>query len=104
MMVLLLLADALVAHHRLAGLDALDEAKALELVEDPVDARPAHPPRWLAAQRILDLERRQRACLAAEQLEHRVPCAAALATRRRERLLRPLDPGGALHRRIPETQ
>ena len=54
---------ALVAHHRLARLHALHQAQLLELVEDPVDARPAHRPRVRVAQRLLDLGRRQRAAL-----------------------------------------
>ena len=67
--VLLVLAHALVADHRLAGLHALHEPQPLELVEDPVDARAAHPAplsRAVApfAQRVLDLDRRQGALLA----------------------------------------
>src|SRR3977135_3919285 len=44
MMMRVAVVSALEAHHRLAGLDALDEAETLQLVEDPVDARPADRP------------------------------------------------------------
>jgi len=96
-MVLLVLAHALVADHRLACLNALDEAQPLELVEDPVDARAAHPAS-LAAQRILDLNRGQRTRLAVEQLDHRAARAAALVScggERRLGAIRPL-PGGRI--------
>ena len=101
--VLLALAHALVADHRLAGLHALDEAQALQLVEDPVDARAAHPAALLPAQRVLDLNRRQRARLAVEQLQQRAPRAAALATGRGQRRLGALHPGAGPHVTIVEA-
>ncbi len=59
-MVLLVRAHALVADHRLARLHALHQPQPLELVENAIDARAAHPPLGLA-QRVLDLNGRQRA-------------------------------------------
>ncbi|HSZ69775.1 MAG TPA: hypothetical protein VK756_05375 [Solirubrobacteraceae bacterium] len=82
---------ALVAHHRLTRLDPRDQAQALKLVEDPVDARAAHRAPT-PAQRVLDLQRRQRARLARQQLQQRAPRAAALAARRRQRAFGALDP------------
>jgi hypothetical protein len=62
-MVILTLAGALIADHRLPDVDTLDETQALELVEDPIDARAADATGRLAAQGILDLDRGQRAAL-----------------------------------------
>jgi ABC-type dipeptide/oligopeptide/nickel transport system ATPase component len=45
MMVLAAAFDPLIADHRLTGLDALEQAEALQLIEDPVDAGPAHATR-----------------------------------------------------------
>jgi hypothetical protein len=84
---------ALEAHHRAAHPDALHEPQPLELVEDAVDARAAHPAPAPGPQRVLDLERAQRARLPAEQLEQRAARAAALEARLRERRARVLDPG-----------
>jgi hypothetical protein len=91
MVVLLVGAHALVAHHRLTGLNALHEPQALQLVEDAIHARAAHPPFGLT-QDTLDLNGRQRTGLGIEQLQHRPPCAATLVTGRGQRRLRALDP------------
>src|SRR5947209_18701016 len=94
-----ILADgyALVADHGLSDVHPLDEPKALELVEDPVDAGPAHAPRGSRPQRILDLDGRQRAALAREHLQHRPARAATLAARQRQRVLGILQPAGRAH-------
>jgi len=97
MVVLLALAGALEANHRLADVYALHQAQPLQLVEDPVDARAAHTPAVAGAERVLDLDRGQRAPLRAKQLEHRPARAAALAAGRRERHLRALDPARLAH-------
>ena len=72
--VAVLAAARLVAHHALAGLDSLHELEALELVQDPVDAGARHAAVGVA-QGVLDVERRQRAMLAVEQLEHALRAA-----------------------------
>jgi len=77
MMVLVLGAHTLIAHHRLTGLHALHEPELLELVEDPVDACPAHTPLGFA-QRILDRHSRERALLFLEQFQESTARAAAL--------------------------
>src|SRR5580693_2188940 len=89
--VLGVVAHALVAHHRLAGLHTLHQPQPLQLVEDAVDARAAHTPLRLT-QRILDLDGRKRARLRLEQLQHRAPRAAALVARFGQRRLGALDP------------
>jgi hypothetical protein len=95
--------SALEAHHCLPRLDSLYEAEALELVEDPLDARPADRPRAACAEHILDLDRGQRATLASEQLEHRPARAAALAPVGGEQRLGAIDPTGGAHRRTAES-
>jgi hypothetical protein len=102
-MVILTLAGALIADHRLPDVDALDETQALELVEDPIHARAADTTRRLATQRILDLDRSQRAALVGEQLEHRAARAASVAARLRERQLGPLHPARRAHARTVEA-
>jgi hypothetical protein len=102
-MVILALAGALIADHRLPDVDTLDETEALELVEDPIDARTAHATGRLTTQGILDLDRRQRAALVGEQLEHGPPRAAPLAARLCERQLCPLRPRRRAHARIVDA-
>jgi len=93
MVVVLRVRRPLVADHRLPSLHPVDEAEALEVLEDAVDARAAHLPRVGLREGALDLHGRERAALASEQLEHRLPGAAALAPGLRQRGLRVLDPG-----------
>src|SRR5947209_20558954 len=89
---LALLARPLEAHHRLSRIDALEQSEALQLVEDPVDARAADTAAAPATQRVLDLRRRERAALLAEQLEQSAAGTAALAAGLRQRRLGVLHP------------
>ena len=69
--------DGLVAGDAVADLDPRDELELLELVDDAVDAGPRDRPPAAGSQRLLDLERRQRAGLAGEQVDHCPPGTAA---------------------------
>src|SRR4051794_15342291 len=60
---------ALEGDHLAADVDAVHEPQLLELLERPVDARP--PDVW---QPPVDLQRRHRAALPAQQLDHPQPC------------------------------
>ncbi len=72
--------DGLVAGDPLADLDARDELEPLELVEHTVDACPRHLT-LRAAQRLLDLQRRQRTRLAGEQIDDRATGPASTVAR-----------------------
>jgi hypothetical protein len=102
-MVILKLAGALIADHRLPDVDTLDETQPLELVKDPIDARAADATGRLAAQGILDLERSQRAGLAGQQVEHGAARTAPLAPRLGKRQLGLLHPAHRAHARIVEA-
>src|SRR5664280_793806 len=103
-MVLVLLAHALVADHRLPRFHTLHEPELLQLVDDPVDACAAHAPLRIGAQGVLDLGGGERAALTREQLEHGAARAAALAPGVGERRLGPLDPARARHVRMVEIE
>jgi hypothetical protein len=75
-----LAASGFVADHALACLHARDELQLLELVEDPVDAGAAHAAVG-RAQRVLDIERGQRAVLPVEHVQHRVSRGPAAVAR-----------------------
>ena len=75
MVVMQLWVDPLVAGRVAADLDPLHEVEAVELIEGPVDARPAdrvEPP--------IDLQRRKRAGLTGEQLNHLASRSATAVT------------------------
>src|SRR5919197_6154254 len=94
-------AGGLEAREALADVDAVDEPQLLELLDDPVDTRARDAALAALAQRLLDLDGRQRAALAIEQLEHRGAGAAAAVARRGERGGRVLGPArvpGGAHR------
>ncbi len=99
------LAHRLEANGGLADVESRDEAERLELVEDPVDAGARHGPSPApsVAQRILDLDRRKRARLAVEQLEHREAGAAPAVAGVVQCAARAVIPAGAFggdHRRF----
>ena len=70
--VVLLGVDPLIAGRIAADLDPLHEMQPVELIQGPVDARPAD-----RVEPAVDLQRRQRAGLAGEQLDHLTPRRAA---------------------------
>lgn len=75
MMVVQLGIDTLVARRIAADLDSLDQVQPLELIEGPVDARPAdrlEPP--------VNLQRRKRTGLSGKQPNHLTPRRTAAVT------------------------
>lgn len=67
--------DPLVAGRIAADLDPLHEVQPIELIEGPVDTRPAD-----RVQPPVDLQCRHRALLAGKQLDHLAPRRAAAVT------------------------
>ena len=92
MVVLAARLDPLVARHSAADIQPVHEPKLRQLLEDPINARSAdsRPGRSKA---LFDLERRHRAVLPRQQLDHREPGSAPLVTRLPERAQGVLDPG-----------
>src|ERR1700678_2977590 len=84
-------ADRLKAADALSDLDPLHDADLFELLEDSIDARSRYTPAALS-EGVFDLKRRQRAPLAAKQLQELSSCAAAPVAGVRELVERAIGP------------
>jgi len=85
--VMLVGVDPLIAGRVAADLDAMHEVELLELVQGAVDARPAD-----RVEPSVDPQRRHRAGLGGEQLDHLSPCRSTAVSSLIEALDRCLGP------------
>ena len=91
---------ALVARGVAAEINSLNQAELLELLQCPIDARPAN-----LGKAAIDLKGRKRAVLPGEQLDHLTPGRAAAEARFSERPLGTLGPvaSGSAHQAVSRS-